>query len=279
MRYTWKDGYTENQESSLEEVRIATGGDIVDMKVIFNADDFGLSKGVNLGIIEAYQRGPVRSTTIMAGMPGFEHAVMLAKENPGLKIGIHLTLSDGNSVGGVYRTLTDDDGHFFPLEQVDSKAKTGVTYLTEIEAEFEAQIQKVLSAGLMPDHFDSHQNTHNLPGVVTVFLELAKKDGVSARIFEKGLFPIENEDVKTTDSFSSDFYDETATPADLRRILSYSETGTLEIMCHPAFVDYGLFSSSTYNIKRAYELNVLTSPEVMDYMAQCRIEPCSFSDI
>jgi predicted glycoside hydrolase/deacetylase ChbG (UPF0249 family) len=249
------------------------------MKVIFNADDFGLSKGVNLGIIEAYQRGPVRSATIMAGMPGFDHAVKLAKENPGLKIGVHLTLSDGNSVGGVYRTLTDSGGHFLPLDEVGSKARTLETYLTEVEAEYEAQIQKVLSAGITPDHFDSHHNTHNLPGIVTIFLELAKKYGVSTRVVDKGPFPRENEDVKTTDTFSNEFYDETATLSDLRRILAYSETGTLEVMCHPAFVDYGLYSSSTYNVRRAYELDLLTRHEVMDYITQRGIEPCSFSDI
>ncbi len=56
-------------------------------KVIFNSDDFGYSYGVNYGILDAYQRGILTSTTLMANMPGFEHAVKLKKEVPGLGVG------------------------------------------------------------------------------------------------------------------------------------------------------------------------------------------------
>lgn len=57
-------------------------------KLIINADDFGYGKGVNMGIIEAYQNGVLTSTTLMAGMPGFDQAVKLAKDNPGLGVGV-----------------------------------------------------------------------------------------------------------------------------------------------------------------------------------------------
>ena len=62
------------------------------MRLIINADDFGLSRGANYGIIDAYRNGVVRSTSIMAGMPGFDHAVELLKEYPDLGCGVHLTL-------------------------------------------------------------------------------------------------------------------------------------------------------------------------------------------
>ena len=249
------------------------------MKVIFNADDFGLSKGVNLGIIESHRHGLVRSTTIMAGMPGFEHAVKLSRGCPGLKIGVHLTLTAGKSVGGVYKTLTDGDGRFQPLTEVKRLAETGGIDLIEVESEYEAQIQKVLAAGINPDHFDSHHHTHNLPGIFKVFLKLVEKYGVCARINDKSLLPREYESIRTTDVFSEDFYNETATPEDLRRILSSSGGSSLEIMCHPAYVDHYLLSGSSYNTRRAYELHILTSPEIADFMTSHGIDLCSFSEI
>ena len=249
------------------------------MKAIFNADDFGLSKGVNLGIIETYQYGPVRSATIMANMPGFGHAVTLLEANPGLNLGVHLTLSAGSSIGGVYKTLTDGDGQFLRLGEVERKARAGETDLDEVEAEFEAQIQKVLATGINPDHFDSHHHTHNLPGIVAVFLKLAKKYGVKVRSVDKCLLAGEYAGVRSTDSFSAEFFDETATMADLQRILTDGGGDSVEVMCHPAFVDYALYTSSSYNIRRAYELDILTNPELMSFMAQRGIELCSFREL
>jgi predicted glycoside hydrolase/deacetylase ChbG (UPF0249 family) len=249
------------------------------LKVIFNADDFGLSKGVNLGIIESYQCGPVRSATIMAGTPGFKHAVELAKVNPGLNVGIHLAVSAGKSVGGTYKTITDSEGRFLRLLELESKAKEGTIDLDEVEAEFEAQIEKVLAAGIKPDHFDTHHHVHNLPGIITVYLKLVKKYGVAARFLEDELYQREYEGVKTTEKFSSEFYGDCATPEDLRRMLSSCNAESFEIMSHPAFVDYDLYTASSYNTKRAYELSVLTSPEIMDFIKQNGYELCSYSEI
>jgi predicted glycoside hydrolase/deacetylase ChbG (UPF0249 family) len=88
-------------------------------------------------------------------------------------------------VGGVYRTLTDSEGKFLSLSEMKSKAETGEIDLSEIEAEYEAQIRKVLAAGIIPDHFDGHHHTNNLPGISHVFLKLAKKYHVKVRIRDK----------------------------------------------------------------------------------------------
>ena len=249
------------------------------MKVIFNADDFGYSKGVNLGIIEAYKNGAVRSTTIMAGMPGFDHAAQLAAENPGLKIGVHLTLTTGKSVGGVYKTITDNNGNFLRLAEVERLANAGEIDLAEVETEYEAQIQKVLAAGIQPDHFDSHHHSHNLPGIVTVFLKLAKKYGVKVRIYDKGLLKGEFADIKTTGVFDDTFFDETVTSAGLKQIISSQSADSIEIMCHPAYVDSFLNRGSSYDTKRVYELELLTSPEILGFIAERGMELSNFSDI
>ncbi|MEG0276419.1 MAG: ChbG/HpnK family deacetylase, partial [Coprobacillus sp.] len=68
------------------------------VKIINNADDFGYSNAINYGIIDCYLNGMLTSTTLMPAMPGFDHAVALAKQNPGLGIGVHLTLTCGRPV-------------------------------------------------------------------------------------------------------------------------------------------------------------------------------------
>ena len=249
------------------------------MKVIFNADDFGYSKGVNYGIVEAYKNGAVRSTTIMAGMPGFDHAVELAQENPGLGIGVHLTLTTGQSVGGVYKTLTNASGEFNNLTEVERRANAGEIDLSEVETEYEAQIQKVLAAGIKPDHFDSHHHTHNLPGIVSVFLKLAKKYDVKVRIYNRAQLTGEFADIKTTEVFDDTFFGETATTQDLKLTLSACSVKSVEIMCHPAYVDNSVLTNSSYNTKRALELEVLTSSDLMEFIDENGMELCSFKEV
>lgn len=249
------------------------------MKIIFNADDFGYSKGVNLGIVEAYQNGVVRSTTIMAGMVGFDHATVLSKENRGLKVGAHLTLTAGKSVGGVYRTITDEKGNFLKLNVLEARAKDKEIDLDEVEREYEAQIQKIMSAGIEADHFDSHHHTHNLEGIVEVFLKLAKKYGKKVRIYEKGRLNGEYAGIITTDQFVDGFYDENATVDYLKQAISKKNQETLEIMCHPAYMDYALYKGSSYNVKRVCELDVLTSDALKDYLDGNSVQIASFSDL
>ena len=63
------------------------------MKVVVNADDFGFSKGINLGILESFRNGVVSNTSLMTNMPGFEHAVELMRQYPELKVGLHVVTS------------------------------------------------------------------------------------------------------------------------------------------------------------------------------------------
>lgn len=246
-------------------------------KIICNADDFGHSKGVNLGIIEAFKNGIVRSTTLMAGMDGFEHALVLAKDNPGLNIGVHLTLTAGKSVGGIYKTITDEKGNFLNLSELENNIEN--VDLLEVEHEYEAQIQKILDAGIKVDHFDSHHHTHNLKGIINIFLKLAKKYNKKVRIYDKNLLTGEYANIKTTDVFVDTFFDDTVSIDSLKKIIDEHKNGSMEIMCHPAYLDYTLRNTSSYNIKRTDELNVLTSPEILRFIKDNNIEVVSFSEI
>ena len=84
------------------------------MKLIMNADDFGFSRGVNLGILEAFQNGVVSSTSLMVNMPGFNHAVELMKQYPDvLNVGIHLVTSVEYALTKGLKTVADENGHFY----------------------------------------------------------------------------------------------------------------------------------------------------------------------
>jgi predicted glycoside hydrolase/deacetylase ChbG (UPF0249 family) len=249
------------------------------MKAIINADDFGYSRGVNLGIIDAYNLGVVRSTTLMANMPGCEDAIMLAKENPGLGVGIHLTLTAGKTVGGVYKTISDKNGNFLNLTELEKRAKNGELDMREVENEYEAQINKAKDLGLMFDHFDSHHHTHNLPNIVNIFLKLAKKYNVAVRIYDKSLLSGEYSSIKTTSEFSEDFYADGVSIDNIQKILSVKDVDSIEIMAHPAYVDSILYAGSSYNIGRTKELDVLTSSSLLDFLEKENISLANFKDL
>jgi predicted glycoside hydrolase/deacetylase ChbG (UPF0249 family) len=249
-------------------------------KLIFNVDDFGLSKGVNLGVIEAYENGPVRSTTIMAGGAAFDHGVALARENPGLKVGIHLTITADQSVGGVYSTLTDGGGRFLPLSTIEKMARENRLDLDEVEEEYEAQIQKVIKAGILPSHLDSHHHTHCLPGVFEVFLKVADRYGIDwVRMTDGVSLKAKTSKLKTTDGFESGFYGDGATFENLKKIIKEFPRKSLEIMTHPAYVDNTLYKKSSYHYKRMVELDVLTSKELKEFLAKGEYEVTSFSGL
>jgi len=236
------------------------------MKIIFNADDFGLSKGVNFGIIDAYENGLVRSATIMANMPGFDHGVSLWKSSPGLKIGVHLVLTSGVSLGDSYKTITDGGSNFLNQATIFQRAKDSELDLSEIEKEFTLQIDKILAAGIPITHFDGHHHVQTLPGVADIVTRLAERHGVAVRAF--GNSP----------TFDGTFYGEAATISQLEHILSTC-TENMEIMCHPAYLDSFLYNNSSYNIHRMKELDVLVDPRAKVLVEKYGHTLSSFADL
>lgn len=162
-------------------------------KLIVNADDFGLHEEINKGIIKGYQEGFITSTSLMCSASAFENAVALAKENPGLGIGIHLTLV--GSVPSVLpkekiSSLVNDKG-LFPENYV-AFAKmfyTGQVKMVQLELELRAQIEKALATGLNITHVDSHQHTHVLPGMTGLVVKLCNEYKIkNIRIPQEGYF-------------------------------------------------------------------------------------------
>ncbi len=147
------------------------------MKVIFHSDDFGLTSGVNKGIIRSFSEGLLTSASLIAGGEAAQEATSLAKDNPGLDMGIHLVLCDEPPVlrpGDLSSIISS--GACFPSRNHVLKAilSRRIDY-RQVEAEWSAQVEKALNAGVRISHLDSHQFIHLFPGLLSVCLKIIKR--------------------------------------------------------------------------------------------------------
>jgi len=141
-------------------------------RLILNADDFGLTQGVNQAIGELHRAGVLTSTTLMANENATEEAIEIARSTPSLGVGCHVVLVAGEPVlqGVLQPTL----GPF--LRQLI----TGRIDSAQIEAESAAQIHLLQSRGLTLTHIDTHKHTHMFPAVLRPVLRAAHKAGIRA---------------------------------------------------------------------------------------------------
>ncbi|HEY3315244.1 MAG TPA: ChbG/HpnK family deacetylase [Bacillota bacterium] len=148
-------------------------------RLIVNADDFGLTPAVVRGIIAAHVDGIVSSTTMMVNMPAAPEAAAIARDHPGLHLGLHLVLTAGRPVlpAKEVPSLVDGEGRFrkgfAPLRQL-AKPR-------EVAREWQAQLDRFVDlVGRLPTHLDSHHDVHLAPGLTEVAVDLAKSRGVMA---------------------------------------------------------------------------------------------------
>jgi chitin disaccharide deacetylase len=227
------------------------------IKLIVNADDFGLSRGVNHGIIDSHLYGIVNSATMMMNMAGTEHAIELAKKNPGLRVGIHLILTCGKPLLSDVPTLVDEKGNFKSLSCL---SRTKDISIRELEREWTAQIERFLSTGLEPTHFDSHHHVHTWEELFPVVKKLSAKYNLPVR--RNG--SITNEGVESFTNISLfDFYGEGVSHDYFSKLAEFVEDEmTVEVMCHPAYIDNTLLKVSSYTYTRLTELEILTTVEL-----------------
>jgi len=151
-------------------------------QVILNADDFGLTRGVNEGIIRCHREGVLTSATLMANGPAFDDAVERAKANPKLGIGCHLVLTGGVSVTPPEKipSLASSDGRLpKSLGEFVARVSSGRIRTVDIETELRAQIEKIRRADIEPTHVDTHKHTHVHPRVMAVVARVARDLGIS----------------------------------------------------------------------------------------------------
>ncbi len=146
--------------------------------LIVNADDFGLTRGVNAAISECVDAEVLRSATIMANGRAFDDAVRTARDLPGLGVGIHFVLTGLPPVSPAARLpeLTGDTGRLPPgLGGLLRLSLTSKTVHREIRSELFAQAERVFDSGIRVTHFDSHKHVHMIPQVLDVLVEMATR--------------------------------------------------------------------------------------------------------
>ena len=153
-------------------------------RLILNADDFGLTAGINRAIAELHRAGALTSATLMATGPAFDDAVAVARANPTLGVGCHITLLDGIPVAHPQSipSLLGGDGKTLRTSIVDftQALLRGDIREDDIEREALAQVQKLQRAGIDVTHLDTHKHTHLFPTVARPLLHLAERCNIGA---------------------------------------------------------------------------------------------------
>jgi chitin disaccharide deacetylase len=146
-------------------------------QLIVTADDLGLTPGVNRGILRAFQDGIVTSASLLVTGSAFEEAVTLARQNPELDVGLHLTLVEQPAILGheLLPTLVDETGRFpRTAGEFLRRAFLGHISWDQIEREITAQVARFQKTGLRLSHLDSHQHLHMFPPVFQIIRRLTR---------------------------------------------------------------------------------------------------------
>jgi predicted glycoside hydrolase/deacetylase ChbG (UPF0249 family) len=272
-----------------------------------NADDLGWTEGVNRGIAETHRNGIVTSASLLANGAAFGSGVALARTTPGLGVGLHLNLSDGQPVAGreLVTTLLNQRGELGgrPESLLLRLARRSVL-LEEVEREWDAQIQKVRDCGIELTHLDGHKHVQMLPGLFEIALRLARKHGIravrvsheesslraalSAGAKRKGtvvmkqgvqarglklLAPVAREQAERAGIATADYFCGIAQTGELTRegvlrLVEILPEGTTELMCHPGYVDAQLANSPTrLQASRQAEVEILTDTGIRNLVA------------
>ena len=150
-------------------------------RLIVNADDFGLSHSVNEAVVRAHRDGILTSASLMVNESGFEEAVRLAKENPRLGVGLHLTFLMGHSALSPEKIpgLVNARGEFS-----NNPVGVGMSYFfkrslrSQLRAEIHAQFERFRSTGLPLDHVNGHLHLHLHPVIFSILMEDSEKLGI-----------------------------------------------------------------------------------------------------
>lgn len=259
-------------------------------QLVVNADDFGFTRDVNQGIVEAHQNGILTATTLMSDGTAFEDAVRLAKENPTLDIGVHLLL-----VGQPP----------FPMT-VAQLTRAVMLKKIKIYEELAAQVRRVLDAGLKPTHLDTHKHTHLLPPVLDAVARISEEFRIPwvRRPFDLPLTPrgvswqkravsrslrvvrrrfervLNSHGCRSTDHFAGFQITGKFDASDVASLIRALPEGSTEFMCHPGICTDELRAARTrLKESREQELRALTAPEVRDALRESGVELATFSSL
>jgi chitin disaccharide deacetylase len=254
--------------------------------LVVNADDFGFTRDVNQGIVEAHQRGIVTATTLMATGAAFDDAVRLARENPQLDIGCHLVLVGQPPYPPTVAWLIPA----VALRQI------------QIDQEFRKQVGRILDAGLEPTHLDTHKHTHLLPPVLDAVARISEEFQIPwvRRPFDFERQPcgvnwtnramslmrprfdqaLSAHGCRSTDHFSGFTVTGRYSVEDLLQLIRMLPEGSTEFMCHPGISGPELRAAPTrLKDSRQRELEALTEPAVREALDAAGVRLASYRDL
>jgi chitin disaccharide deacetylase len=227
--------------------------------LIVNADDFGLSPGVNRGIVEAHEQGIVTSASLMVRPPAAGDAAAYARGRPSLSLGLHVDLGEWVYRGGAWSALYE---------------VTDVQDPSAVRDEVSRQLDRFLHlSGCPPTHIDSHQHVHRSEPARSVLTEISERLRIPLRHVTPGV------------RYCGDFYGQTGKGAPLPeaisvdalvRIIQSIGVGVTELGCHAgAAAD----ASSVYGPERKAELDALCDPRARAAVEESGARLCSFADL
>lgn len=279
-------------------------------QLIINADDFGIHEAVNLAVYRGFESGILTSTSIMAGGDAFSSAVRLSHEMGNIGIGIHLTLVGTLATvlpAEEVPTLTWEKGvlckDYLELILRDMK---GLISLDDVYREWDAQIRKVLDAGISITHIDGHQHLHMWNKFFPIALALGKKYKIPCmRVPDESFFfdisaknilrsmagtglafiarrhrsVLKQMNVKTNDYFYGMLYGGHLTEDRIINLLSRVKSGVTEIMCHPSSNEQEMDRQFRWGYHGESELQALLSTTVKEKIDEESIDLISYRDV
>jgi chitin disaccharide deacetylase len=234
-------------------------------RLIFNADDYGLTAGVCAGIRQAAQ-GVVRSTTVLTNVCAPEDARALA--GSGLSAGLHLNLSYGPPLIDTFPPeLLLPNGNFDKRRALDARTWQKTQYQLAARREWQAQFECAGELGLTPDHLDSHHHVHLLPALFPLALALAQEHRLSLRVRQEQVAQARSAGVLTPDALIEGYYGQgNIDRGHLLELLGPVAGGVVEVMCHPGQADQELTQVSGYTAERAEELACLRDAQLAEML-------------
>jgi predicted glycoside hydrolase/deacetylase ChbG (UPF0249 family) len=274
--------------------------------LVVNADDLGLTGGVNTGIFDAHDRGVLTSASLFANAPATSDAIRRARYRPSLGIGAHLALVDGVPTLPPDRvpSLIQDDGRFRPSWKPFIVAcLRGQVVLDEVERELTAQIDRIESEGIRVTHLDAHKHVHAFPPIFAIVARLADRFRIPAvRVpYERWsgvwgddhqrrtarrqaltnalMLPWASRDRRAaaaygvrTPRFVGRIHTGVLSGESLAASLRHLPQGISELMVHPGYVDEALRQTSTRLLSsRSEEVDLLCATTTRDLVMQERI--------
>jgi len=279
------------------------------IRLIVNADDFGISERVNDGIVMAHRAGIVTATSLMAVGRAFEQAVQWCRALPSLDVGVHLTLvaekpllPNGSALAGDHGRFPTSIGAFL------RRYLQGKVRLADVQAELSAQIERALDQGIRLTHLDSHQHVHALPVLAALTQRLAARYGIPfVRVPVEdwragrpqnlhGLYRMLGSMLLRASWTAARLSGASGRTGRSLHFLGFQEGGRLdhlrlqrllrslrpgrvyELMCHPGFTPDEP-DVKRWNYGHEKELQALTSPLIRSEIAARGIQLCSFKDL